>query len=76
MKKYLLITKSIDDAVYKTFEHARTSADDDEIIVEVEIKEIKRFKKGSWQEYKVNSPSPSPSGISYDGTGQGTNANE
>lgn len=50
MKKFIIVQKKIDDFFYEDFNDAKENADDDEIIVEIEVKEIRRFKKRNWIE--------------------------
>ena len=52
MKKYVIIDKKIDEPFYPSLNSAQEEADDYQIIIEIEIKEIRRFKKGEWQEFK------------------------
>lgn len=52
MKLYLIINKELKNDYWTTLESAKKDADEDEIIIECEVKELRRFKKSGWQEVK------------------------
>lgn len=54
MKGFIIVKKKIEEFFYPSLKSAEKDIDEDssEIIVEVEVQEIRRFKKGDWQEIK------------------------